>query len=490
MNDGFKRVLCIASILIAVLAVYSNCFQGAFVYDDHINIVNSQQIHTLSGAVTATSRPVTNISFWLHFATGMTHRADFHAINLILHLLNAIFLWLLVWEFSRYVAAGKRLFLTTAVVSLWALHPIHTESVTYIVQRAELLGLLFMLSGLNLGLRCVRTGKRLCSLGVALCFALAYLCKPTTVCAPFLMLLLDASTVSGGVGKAIRRNYVLHGIGLLTLAVPAFILSGHHESATSAGFSTGILSFWQYLAFQPKALLFSVWKLLWPSRLVIDYGFDLAHEWTVVFAAITMVVLLAATVWRAGRCGGPAHLGLAWFFIAAAPMLLVPLVDLFTEHRTYIPSIGAALILGSVLVEARAMLSKHCGARVGLIACSCVIVLVGCSLGARTYMRNSDYSDPAVLWRQVVEQNPSNVRGYLGMGSMAAARGDMVSAEGDFRMGVKVYEQLKGSFLKESHRTDYGYACRNLGEILLARGLDAEASVYLLKADKAISDFR
>ena len=105
-------------------------------------------------------------------------------------------------------------------------------------------------------------------------------------------------------------------------------------------------------------------------------------------------------------------------------------------------------------------------------------------------MRNSDYSDPAVLWRQVVQQNPSNVRGYLGMGSIAAARGDMVSAEGDFRMGVKVYEQLKGSFLKESHRTDYGYACRNLGEILRARGLDAEASVYLLKADKAISDFR
>ena len=483
-----KKLLALAAILISVFAVYSNSFQGVFVFDDFINIVNNPALHTWRTAISNSSRPITNLTFWVQYKLGMSHAADFHIVNVMLHAVNSVLLWLLLWKVTRRVAASRRLLFSTAATLLWAVHPIHTESVTYIVQRAEVLSVLFMLAGLLFGVMAMRRRSKACMVGVAAAFGMAFASKPTAVSAPFLLLLLDSVAVSGGMRKAWRDNRILHAVSLASLLIPIYMLSGSHESGTSAGFSMQFLSYGQHLAFQPRALVMYVAKLVWPRNLVMDYGLDVEHELlpVLLFSVVLCVGVLA--IWRVSRQGGVSRLGLYWFFLALGPVIFVPLADLFAEHRLYLASAGFALLISAGLLDVtRRVIPGKDRKCIGFMV---VVAMLTLSLGIRTWTRNRDYRDPLILWQQVVDLTGGNVRGHLGVGAALARRGDVRGAEGAFRLAVAAYRACECEFLKESFRTDYAYACRNLGVVLNAQGQGAEAQIFLDEADKNASEFR
>lgn len=488
MTPLARKLGALATILISVVAAYSSSLQGVFVFDDFINIVNNPNLSNWREAVSSSSRPLTNLTFWLQYRLGMTHAADFHIVSLLLHAVNSILLWCLLWEVTRRVAASRRLLFSTAATLLWAVHPIHTESVTYIVQRAEVLSVLFVLAGLLFGIAAMRRRSKLCILGVAAAFGMAFASKPTAVSAPFLLILLDAMAVSGGLRKAWRDNRMLHLASFASLLIPVCLLSGSHESVTSAGFGISFLGFNQYLAFQPRAIIAYVVKLLWPCSLVIDYGADVEHEVVPVLLFSVLLCVGILTIWRVSRRSGVSRLGLCWFFVVLCPVLFVPLADLFAEHRLYLASAGAALLVCAGLLDVNRRLfsgkDKKC------YTFMIVIGVLALALGARTWARNRDYRDPIILWQQVVDANSGNVRGHLGVGAELARRGDLRAAEGSFRLAIAAYRTCTCEFLKESFRTDYAYACRNLGMVLRAQGQEDEALLFLDEAGKNASEFR
>ena len=274
----------------------------------------------------------------------------------------------------------------------------------------------------------------------------------------------------------------------MSIVLPALLLMGGHESATSAGFNTNIIGNLHYWASQPRIVLVYLGKLLFPASLLIDYGWDAEQS---VFAGTLIALAIAAVCgsvwWRAGRIS-MAPFAIPWFFISLTPVLIVPLADLLAEHRLYLASLGISLLVVSMLFAvSERCLEKRSHARRAVIV---VVVVLSVLLGLRTWLRNKDYADPEILWRQVVDSRPLNVRGYLGLGSACAKKGNYQEAEADLRMGVAVYRALESGFLKNASRTDYAYICSNLASILAMQNRDAEAAEFAGEARKNASEIR
>lgn len=486
-----RKAAAAGLLLIVTLLFYANCFSGVFVYDDFINIVNNPAVRTWDCAVSGTSRPLVNLTFWLHFKTGLLHAAHFHAVNLALHLANALLVYLIISHLlaGRVCMRGcsaESAALVTALI--WAVHPVNTESVTYIVQRAEVLSAFFVLSGLYTGCLFLdgKSGRAAYVL-VPLLFLLAYFSKPTSVFAPLLLVLTGRFTRTPA-GPLVRRSAkILYLLSFLTLLVPVLYLSGTNESQTSAGFGMDYLPLWRYIWAQPGIILLYLWKMIWPWTLLLEYGLDCEVGLAEGGAALAAMLALAGSLWLIVKRSFAGRLGYLWFFTCMLPVLTVPIADLFAEHRLYMAGIGFTLLLVSLAAEGS---SRLLPLRISGIASASLAVAAVILLGCRTWKRNADYSDPLILWTQVAQRAPSSLRGYLGAGAVYVERGDLQSGERMFRTGIEVYRTYEGEFMKKSFLTDYAYLCRNLGLVIAARGNTEEGAQLQKEASSLLKDFR
>ncbi len=157
-----RRVWAAAGLLVAaVTAAYGNSLHGPFILDDDTSIVENSSIRRLGSwqvltvppeALTAVGRPVLNLSLAINYALGGLNVEGYHVANLAIHILAALVLFGLVRRTLLLPTLGGRFGpistgLALAVALLWALHPLQTESVTYIIQRAEaIVGLSYLLT--------------------------------------------------------------------------------------------------------------------------------------------------------------------------------------------------------------------------------------------------------------------------------------------------------------------------------------------------------
>jgi len=144
---------------VVILGVYSNTLSGPFLFDDELAIEKNSSIRTLwplSGSLWAeqdtptAGRPVVNFSFALNYALGQENVAGYHLANIVLHVVNAFLLfWLIVRSLNRSGSLPRKSILPgnlpMLAVLMWAVHPLHTETVNYITQRTELLMAFFFL---------------------------------------------------------------------------------------------------------------------------------------------------------------------------------------------------------------------------------------------------------------------------------------------------------------------------------------------------------
>ncbi|HYB13374.1 MAG TPA: hypothetical protein VEG67_07875, partial [Myxococcota bacterium] len=197
----------LAVLAFAALAAYHNSFSGPFVFDDLHAIVDNARLHHFATAwpesprngATLVGRPVLRLSLWLNQAWGGQEVRGYHVLNLLLHVLTGWVLWALTRRLltsprlgARYGEAASGLALATAL--LWTVHPLQTESVTYIVQRAEILGGLFYLLTLYGVVRAAGAlgGRRAFWYAASLLFCLLGLAsKETVATAPLAALALD-----------------------------------------------------------------------------------------------------------------------------------------------------------------------------------------------------------------------------------------------------------------------------------------------------------
>lgn len=446
----FKAAL-VCALGLPLLLAYHNSFGGPFVFDDVPAIVEenpsirqlwpitllppAQDGHTVGG------RPLPNYTLALNYALGGFDVTGYHVLNLIIHLLVALLLFgvvrrTLLWPVAlrpggptlaeRFGPAAVPLAFVIALV--WALHPLQTESVTYVIQRVESLMALFYLLTLYAFIRSVGSVKpgdweivavSSCLLGMA--------SKEVMVTAPFLVLLYDRTLVSGRFTAALRRRPWMYAGMAATWGFLGYLVVGASGRGGTAGFGAGA-----DLGAHLRTQLYGVGHYLrlafWPEPLLFDYGVFRVGEWTaVVPQALVLLVLVGLAVM--GVVGNrPWGLLGAWLFVILAPSTLVPVpVQTLAEHRMYLPlaAVVAAVVLG---------LYAWWGARSLAVFIAAAVVL-----GWFTVRRNEDYATEIALWRDVVAKHPTgSARAHYNYGHLLAEQGDDVRAEEQFRIALRL----------------------------------------------------
>src|ERR1043165_3382372 len=236
-----------AMLVVCVAVAYHNSFKGEFIFDDHSNIVKHEALKHLSEpgkvlfAPKNASRPLVSLTLAIDYALFGLKPGGYHAINLGAHVLAALLLFGIVRCTllserlkARFGASSGALAFCAALI--WAVHPLTTEAVTYIVQRAESMMGMFFLLALYCVIRAAGSEKKLAWHVAAVAAALLGAgCKQVIVVIPIIVLLYDRCSISRSFMAALRRAPGLYA-GLAATWPVVFVLLALGPKVGSAGF--------------------------------------------------------------------------------------------------------------------------------------------------------------------------------------------------------------------------------------------------------------
>lgn len=460
-----------AALIVAGAAAYWNSLRAPLVLDDIASVAENPSIRKLWPIWTVLAppanvglggRPVSNLTFALNYAVGGTFPAGYHVVNLVIHLATAVTLLAFLCHtfarpvLQRWVPEPARVGLAFAISSLWLLHPLQTEAVTYISQRTESLMGLFYLLTLYLFARGAGDGRRLWFVLSPLTCALGMATKEVMVTAPLMVLLYDRTFVSGSFAAAWRRHRGVYVALAATWALLAWSLVDVHER----GVGYTAVSWWNYALTESRVILHYLRLAFWPHPLVFDYGTDVAGSLAAVWPyVVTMWLLVAATLVALVR-RPVAGFAAAWVLLALAPTSsVVPVAGQpMAEHRMYLPLVG-------VIAFAAMLAVRRFGPRL-VVACTLVLAAVA---GVATAARNRDYQNALTLWSDTVAKAPWNARAHAGVGAAFLEQGNVTGAIPALERAVELDPQLM-----EAHN--------NLAMALLDAGRPAESIAHFTAA--------
>lgn len=515
--------MAVGLIVASGLAAYSNSFTDLFAgLDGKESIRDNPHIRSiwpLSEALslplwdspvdvtqtpTVALRPTFSASLaWTNYFFGVEPRAH-HAVNLAIHIAAALVLFGIVRRTMEQQRRSRSktpesTWTALAAALIWLLHPLQTESVTYIVQRCESLMGLLLFCTLYCSIRALDSRRRrLWQTGAVVACLLGTGSKETAAVAPILIFLYDYVFVS-------PRRTDWNRVGLYALlAVAAGITIVTRLSKVSATFDPV-----HHLAFvlaQPRVVMHYLALSVWPARLFLYVNtsvFDVHSAAQVWVPAAALVVLLAASVAGVIRRSWLGFVG-AWFFVTLAPASsFLALTDIIQEHRMYVPLAGLAVLAAIAgawgIQRLTAGLSKRGQATVGAAALAVVVS----ALGIRTYVRNWDYHHEFAML------HPADVHGdYTILADHYSSREGLIQAEADkarqmlrspdadardvvfahFVLGLAhAHDDQLDDAVAEYRRVleldpDFAYCHLQLGVVLAEQGLVAKAAEHFRRA--------
>ncbi|HWP44326.1 MAG TPA: glycosyltransferase family 39 protein, partial [Blastocatellia bacterium] len=336
------------AIIAAAAIAYMNSFEGPFIFDDR-EILTNTYIRDLwppwqaMFAPPNVSRPLVALSLAINYAISGLDVWSYHVLNLMIHMLAGLALFGVVRRTlasstlsQQYGPSSYALALVVALV--WTVHPLQTQSVTYIIQRGESLMGLFYLTTLYSAIRGSDSPRRRAWYAAAiLSCAAGMLSKQVMITAPVVVLLYDRMFLSGSFKEALRRRWPLYAGLAATWGLLAATLLAMPPSET-AGFGVKTITPWAYFVSQFSVIVHYLRLSLWPDALCLDYAWPEAKSaGEVIPYAVALLVLGGATLWALWRRKPAGFLG-AWFFlILSVTSSFVPLSDLAFEHRMYLP---------------------------------------------------------------------------------------------------------------------------------------------------------
>lgn len=464
-----SRILIAGGVIAAAaLAAYGNSLRGPFVFDDIGSIAGNPTLRRLGSLavldpprdITVGGRPILNLSLALNYALGGTEVWGYHAANLLIHVLCGLLLFGIVRRTlarSGAPAAGGALASAFAAALLWTVHPLQTEAVTYVIQRAESLMALFYLLTLYGFIRALEAGAARSR--AAAWLALSWLScllgmgtKEVMVSAPLIVLLYDRTFAAGSFRAAwrARRGYYL---ALAATWIPLALLVAQAGNRGGSASFEGTLSWMGYARIQAYALVRYLRLAVWPRPLVFFYGSAaVGGKGVLALDSILVAGLAAATVAALVRRPRWGFLGACFFAILAPSSSIVPvLTETMAEHRVY-------LALAPLAVAAVLAIRAAAGRRLGLA----LVLICAAALAAATRARNAVYATGLSLWSDTVAKVPNNAVARNNLGAALAAAGRLGPAEEQFAAAVRL-------------SPNYADGWNNLGVTALELGRPAEA---------------
>jgi tetratricopeptide (TPR) repeat protein len=403
----------VALIIVATLATYSRAPFNGYIWDDRDHVYQNNAVQSPTGLwriwfeprATPQYYPLVFTSFWLEHRLWGLHPMGYHVTNVLLHAANAVLVWLLL---RRLKLPGAWL-----AATLFAVHPVHVETVAWITERKNTLSAFFYLFSALLYLRFApldtptpHHARRGSTYAWSLAaYAAAMLSKTVTCSLPAALLLLTWW----------KRRLTRHDVLPL---LPFFAL----------GLALGLTTIWvernqigargpdwdftlpERFLIAGRAVWFYAAKLVWPADLAFIYPrwqLDTAALWQWAFPAAAAALL--ATLWALRRVTGNGPLAAMLFFggtlfpalgfINVYPMLF----SFVADHFQYLASLGIICLL--VGAAATGLQRLHPRAVPVGTAAGLVTVLV---LGILSWQQVRIYAGPETLWRDTLTKNPNS----------------------------------------------------------------------------------
>jgi protein O-mannosyl-transferase len=463
--------------------VYLNSFKGQIVWDDVVINEDLAIRHLWPpwGAMTSplqVARPLVGLSLALNYAVSGTNLWSYHLFNLTIHVLAALVLFgvirrTLMTDRLRELFGNASTGLAFSIALIWMVHPLQTQSVTYLIQRSEAIAGLFYL----LTLYCVIRGLSgehsagWYAAAVASCAA-GMASKPVMATAPIVVLIYQLIFFPGSLKKTLRQSAGLYAGLAATWLILAATLRASSTSQTSAGFSLAHLTPWEYLRSQFGVIVHYLRLSLWPTSLCLDYGWPVAKAAGDIAPYALMVGLLGLlTLFALKRRREVGFLGV-WFFLILAPTSSVmPIVDLAVEHRMYLSlaAVVTLIVLGVYRLAPLILPSLSDNERTARWAGVVAVAVIAAWFGSLTIARNEYYESKLVMWADVVTKRPDNWRGHNNLGLYLSDRGEIDEAKVQFEKAIE-----SNPVYPEPHS--------NLGMILANSGRPAEAMLHFQEA--------
>ena len=471
---------CVAIIVILTFT-YSTSFHGPFLFDDNSSITENPSLRHFShlseifslhegGGLTVSGRPILNASLALNYAFSGDAVFGYHFVNFLIHLAGALTLFGIVRRTLKvaYVQLTKAAldFLSFITALLWAVHPLQTESVTYVIQRAEsLMGLFYFLSIYGF-IRYTEGSKRYVWAGVSVTsLFLGVGTKEVMVSAPVFILFYDRSLISGTFKEALKKHARYYGFAALSLVFLTVLALKTGTRNHTSGFGIGV-GVWQYWQTQFQAVTHYLYLSVWPKELVFDYGAVWSNGVSEYgFHALMCLGLGCFTLWALIKNKPYGLLGLLFFAVLAPTSLIPGTRQTLAEHRMYVPL--AAVILAIVL-GVFSVLKNQRVVKWGILLSAVAILL----LSFATRERNAVYQDPLTLFRDTVTKRPENAFAHYNLANQILLKGKKDAARATHEELVEASKEYEACI---RYAPFYAEAYFNWGNVLALLGKSKEA---------------
>jgi Tfp pilus assembly protein PilF len=506
INEGLfsspeRRNLVLGLLLvIATLAPYNPVTHHPFVnFDDDRYVTDNTHVRsglhweTVKWAFTsfdeANWHPLTWLSHALDWQLFGQNPAGHHYINVLLHALNAVLLFWVLWRATG--STGR----SWVVAALFALHPINVESVAWVAERKTILSMLFLLLALGAYGWYVRRPSIGRYMAVAALFACGLMAKPMVITLPFLLLLWDYWPLQRAQSFA---RLALEKIPLLALSAASAVVTVRAQRAGNAVGSmveyplsmrmeNAAISYVRYLG-----------KALWPSGLSPQYPYpEGVLKWEAIGAS---VVLLAITILVCTAGKRRRYLAVGWFWFLGTMVPMIGLVQVgsqaMADRYAYLPFVGLFILICWGLAD---WAGEKAAAKIALAVAGCIVLL---ALSAVTLRQIAYWSDNVTLWAHAVAVTPGSFIAEDNLGGALLTEGREEEAMPHFRAAAaldpidpmsglnlaayaqrlghaqeavdqyaKVLTMTRDPRLRATALSDMGYALRDLGD-----SVHAEAS--------------
>ena len=466
-----RNSLLAGLLLFITLMAYVPAMQGGFIWDDDSYVTENQTLRSSEGLrkiwvqpnSTPQYYPLVFSTFWLEYKLWGLNPTGYHLVNVILHALSALLLYRLLVYLN---VPGAWL-----AAAVFALHPVHVESVAWVAERKNVLSGFFYFSSAFCLFRffgLAGEGEKKSNLwwyaSGLLLFACALLSKTVTSTLPAAMLLVLWWKRGGVKGRELAALAPFFALGL-AMGLATTWLEKHHVGALGSEWD---LSLVERFLIAGRALWFYLGKLVWPRELIFNYPrwqVDAGTWWQYLYP--TGVVLLVVILWvsrkRIGR--GPL-VGTLFFCGTLFPAL--GFLDVYpfrfsyvADHFQYLASVGLIVLLVAMVSKAVSRWDRRITSFLALI----VLLL----LGWQTWHQGYVYRDVKTLWSDTIKKNPLSWMAHNNLGAVLADEGKIEEALSHYSKALQ---------LNASHPEIHN----NLGNVLAKMGKFHEAEAHYLKA--------